>query len=150
MIQGDARGGRMRGRSRNFRGRGRFGDNSRSGVQRQGMQQRQQSINESVKGGLRPFRRFSRDQRQCSQRFGSGLQNIQCFKCKKCGHYQSHCWSSQGRNSDEGSNSSNTPSSSDYGNLFMVHNGEEVNNSSIWLLDSDTSNNMTGRRDFFS
>lgn len=44
-----------------------------------------------------------RGQRQLGgQRFGRGeLQNVQCFKCKKFGHYQSHFYS-QGRNVDEG------------------------------------------------
>lgn len=65
------------------------------------------------------------------------LQNIQCLSA---GHYQSHCWSSQGRNFEEGSSSSNKSRSSEYGSLFMVHNGEEVHNSSIWLFDSGTSN----------
>ncbi|XP_039118662.1 uncharacterized protein LOC120254665 [Dioscorea cayenensis subsp. rotundata] len=151
VMQGNFRGGRMRGRGRNFRGRGRAEINPRGGDQRQAIQQQgQQYTNERGRGGPRFFGRVSRGQRQYGQRGArGGFQNVQCFKCKKYGHYQSHCWSTQSRNSDEGSSSSVNMSSIDYGSLFMVHNGEELHNSSIWLLDSGTSCHMTSRRELF-
>ncbi|XP_039119635.1 uncharacterized protein LOC120255934 [Dioscorea cayenensis subsp. rotundata] len=64
VMQGDSRDGRMTGRGRNFRGRGRCEDNPRGDDQRQAMhQQRQQYTNKGSRGGPRPFGRFSRGQR---------------------------------------------------------------------------------------
>ncbi|XP_039128903.1 uncharacterized protein LOC120265040 [Dioscorea cayenensis subsp. rotundata] len=45
--------------------------------------------------------------------------------------------------------SSNVPNLGDYGHLFMVHNGQEMESPSIWLLDSGTSSHITGRRELF-
>lgn len=57
---------------------------------------------------------------------------------KKIGLVKSHCWShcwSQNLN--------------EYGSLFMVHDGVEVEDSSNWLLDSGSSNHMIAKRELF-
>ncbi|XP_039133748.1 uncharacterized protein LOC120270743 [Dioscorea cayenensis subsp. rotundata] len=159
VVQDNSRGGRMRGRGRPFRGRGRFEDNSRGrGVQRQVVQQQRQQFatdnNTWQRGrtGSRPFGRFSRGQRQFGgQRFSKGgLQNIQCFNCKRYGHTQAHCWS-QNRNFEKGSssNSQDDASTNEYGSLFLVHGGDDRVISSLWLLDSGCSNHMTGDKNLF-
>lgn len=53
---------------------------------------------------------------------------------KTIGLVKSHCWS---QNLNE------------YGSLFMVHDGVEVEDSSNWLLDSGSSNHMIAKRELF-
>ncbi|KAH7666079.1 Zinc finger CCHC-type protein [Dioscorea alata] len=122
------------------------GDNSRGRVGDNSSVKRQQSFSESSRGRSRAFGRFSRGQRQPGQRSNrESLQNVQCYRCKKYGHYQSHCWSAQDRNSNEASSSLNAPSSSKYGNLFMVHNWRGRGRSGGFRGRGKASDNSRGR-----
>lgn len=69
--------------------------------------------------------------------------HIQCFNCKKFGHYKSECWyNDQSANiiEEEGSSS----------NLFMAkHESKNEEANEVWLIDSGCSNHMTGQRNLF-
>lgn len=67
---------------------------------------------------------------------------------KKIGLVKSHCWS-QDINFERGSSSKSDQNLNEYGRLFMVHDGVEVEDSSNWLLDSGSSNDMTAKRELF-
>jgi len=136
--------GRGRGQGRgNKRGRGRSqyrgGRNSPANVQgrgsnpnhNQGHGSRQQSGQHHAQG----------------QRYEKS--NVQCYYCKKYGHYANECRKKQHDMSNRSSvNIARENISED--NVSLVCNMVEANSDDIWFLDSGCSNHMTGNIALFS
>lgn len=143
VIRGESSGGRNSSRRRgiSFTGKGRGIGSSRSsgyGDQRQ-ITQRQQDSTEfnswsQGRGGPRQFEGSMGGQRQYgAQRFNRGsLPNVQCYNFERAS-----------------SSSQSDQNSSCYGNLFMIHDGVECENSSIWILDSGCSSHVPRNNELF-
>lgn len=69
--------------------------------------------------------------------------NVQCFNCKKFGHYKSQYW----YNEKVVNVAENTKV--EVTDLFMASSGSGVEHKDIWLLDNGCSNHMTGSKNIF-
>jgi transposase InsO family protein len=76
---------------------------------------------------------------------------IQCYYCKKFGHYESECRKKQEDLNRGRENVTNTEEGTSESMFFSCQVTEEAsNNHDLWLLDSGCNNHMTGNKDFFS
>ncbi|KAL5824888.1 hypothetical protein ACOSQ3_020951 [Xanthoceras sorbifolium] len=77
--------------------------------------------------------------------YGRGKSNVQCFQCRKFGHYSSEC-------TNKRENYANLAEASDdiieEPTLLIVHN-DSVEKNNVWYLDSGASNHMCGRKEYF-
>ena len=126
--------GRGRGRGNaGFRGRGRGRNNF----------QKEERSPDS--GGRRNQYSYSRGSynNQTSQRYDKS--NIQCYYCKKFGHFANECHKKQADMSKQNANFSESNSET----LFITCNVAQKNTNDLWFLDSGCSNHMTGNKEFF-
>ncbi|WJX11887.1 hypothetical protein P8452_02442 [Trifolium repens] len=72
---------------------------------------------------------------------------IQCFCCKKWGHFASEC-RNKGKNKEEEANHARENDSDSDGVLLMVTTNNADDQSKLWYLDTGCSNHMTGHRDW--
>lgn len=136
--------GRGRGQGRgNKRGRGRSqnrgGRNSLANAQgrdnnpnqNQGQGSNQQSVQHHAQG----------------QRYEKS--NVQCYYCKKYGHYANECRKKQ-HDMNNKSSANITRENISQDNVLLACNMAETNSDDIWFLDSSCSNHMTGNITLFS
>eukprot|EP00253_Pinus_taeda_P023123 PITA_23123 len=69
--------------------------------------------------------------------------NVQCYYCKKYGHYANECRKKQ-HDISNSSNANVTRENISQDNVFLACNIAETNSEDIWFLDSGCSNHMTG------
>ena len=77
-------------------------------------------------------------------RVGFNKSNVQCYICKKYGHYASECYSN--------SNYNKVHENSNYAmqdDVVLLANKGDTSNKNLWYLDSGASNHMCGYRDIF-
>ncbi|KAK2370871.1 putative mitochondrial protein [Trifolium repens] len=72
---------------------------------------------------------------------------IQCFCCKKWGHFASEC-RNKGKNKEEEANHARENDFDSDGVLLMVTTNNADDQSKLWYLDTGCSNQMTGHRDW--
>ncbi|KAL0558905.1 hypothetical protein IC582_003491 [Cucumis melo] len=131
----------FRGGSRGRRGgHGRRGDgrnyDNRSGAN---------SENSQEISSLSRGRGFGRNQ-------GGGRGNfsqIQCFKCRKYGHFQADCWALKNGVGNTTMNMHKEQKKNDEGILFLACSVQDNVVEPTWYLDSGCSNHMTGNRNIF-
>ena len=75
--------------------------------------------------------------------------NVQCYYCKKYGHYASECRKKQHDMSNR-QNANVTRENISQTNVLLACNMAETNSEDIWFLDSGCSNHMTGNIALFS
>lgn len=75
--------------------------------------------------------------------------HIQCFNCRRYGHFQADCWSKKTNSNQAETTLMHEQSNNDQGLLFLTLNVQESSTEEIWYLDSGCSNHMTGRKDIF-
>ena len=75
--------------------------------------------------------------------------NVQCYYCKKYGHYASDCRKKQHDMSNR-QNANVTRENISQTNVLLACNMAETNSEDIWFLDSGCSNHMTGNIALFS
>ncbi|KAL5800746.1 hypothetical protein ACOSQ3_032378 [Xanthoceras sorbifolium] len=77
--------------------------------------------------------------------YGIGKSNVQCFQCRKFGHYSSEC-------TNKHENYANLAEASndiiEEPTLLIVHN-DSVEKNNVWYLDSGASNYMCRRKEYF-
>ena len=73
--------------------------------------------------------------------------HIQCFRCKKCGHYKSECWTKLQNEQDEQANVVKVKH-----NLVLACNvaTSNVDRQDDWYLDTGCSNHMCDKKELFS
>jgi hypothetical protein len=86
---------------------------------------------------------ISRENNQASKRYDKS--KIQCYYCKKYGHFTNEC---QKKQADMRKKNANFSESS-YETLFITCDVAQENASNIWFLDSGCSNHMTGNKGLF-
>eukprot|EP00253_Pinus_taeda_P002234 PITA_02234 len=69
--------------------------------------------------------------------------NVQCYYCKKYGHYASECRKKQ-HDMRNRQNANVTRENISQNNVLLACNMAETNSEDIWFLDSGCSNHMTG------
>jgi hypothetical protein len=133
-----------RGRGRDHQGRG---SNHRNAHLSAG--HRQQQPNQHFQA------RRQQDQNQNFQpqrdrgRRSNDKTRIQCYYCKKYGHYESECRKKQeDQLSGKAHVSNNTGETS--GGMFLSCHKTEEQPKDLWLLDSGCSNHLTGNKDLLS
>ena len=92
--------------------------------------------------------------KESDKQVGKGKKSVQCFKCKKRGHYASQCRSDR-KDSDSGDSRDCTfvvdRKCDEFGYSSEVIDKLLYENvSEIWITDSGASRHMTYRRDWFS
>jgi len=75
--------------------------------------------------------------------------NVQCYYCKKYGHYANECRKKQHDMSNR-PNANVTRENMSQGNVLLTCNMAETNSKDKWFLDSGCSNHMTGNIALFS
>ena len=75
--------------------------------------------------------------------------NVQCYYCKKYGHYASDCRKKQ-HDMNSRQNANVTRENSSHENVLLACNMAETHSEDIWFLDSGCSNHMTGNIALFS
>eukprot|EP00253_Pinus_taeda_P029009 PITA_29009 len=75
--------------------------------------------------------------------------NVQCYYCKKYGHYANECRKKQ-HNMSNRQNANVTRENISQTNVLLACNMAETNSEDIWFLDSSCSNHMTGNIALFS
>jgi hypothetical protein len=127
--------GRGRGRGNpGFRGRGRGRNN---------FQREERKCQDP--GGRRNQNFNSRESNynQASQRYDKS--KIQCYYCKKYGHFANECQKRQADMRKQNAHFSESSSET----LFITCDVAQENASNIWFLDSGCSNHMTGNKGLF-
>ncbi|KAA0040718.1 integrase [Cucumis melo var. makuwa] len=95
--------------------------------------------------GSRRGRGFGRNQ-------GGGRGNfsqIQCFNCRKYGHFQADCWALKNGVGNTTMNMHKEQKKNDEGILFLACSVQDNVLEPTWYLDSGCSNHMTGNRSIF-
>jgi hypothetical protein len=75
--------------------------------------------------------------------------SIQCFYCKKYGHFQSECRKKQFDLNKERAHVSKIEGETSEALFLSCQLTEQIHNKDVWLLDSGCSNHMTGNHDLF-
>jgi hypothetical protein len=75
--------------------------------------------------------------------------SIQCYYCKKYGHYESECRKKQADQLSGRAHVSNHEGETSDGMFLSCHKTEEQHKD-LWLLDSGCNNHMTGNKDLLS
>eukprot|EP00253_Pinus_taeda_P031403 PITA_31403 len=75
--------------------------------------------------------------------------NVQCYYCKKYGHYANECRKKQ-HDMSSSSSANITRENISQNNVLLACNMAETNSEDIWFLDSGCSNHMTGNLALFS
>eukprot|EP00253_Pinus_taeda_P013378 PITA_13378 len=75
--------------------------------------------------------------------------NVQCYYCKKYGHYANECRKKQ-HDMCNSSSANITRENTSQNNVLLACNMAETNSEDIWFLDSGCSNHMTGNIALFS
>eukprot|EP00253_Pinus_taeda_P025032 PITA_25032 len=75
--------------------------------------------------------------------------NVQCYYCKKYGHYANECRKKQ-HDMNNRSSENITRENISQDNVLLACNMAETNSEDIWFLDSGCSNHMTGNITLFS
>jgi hypothetical protein len=138
--------GRGRGRSRGHQGRGSNQSNPHSSGGN-----RQQYPNQNFQGQ----RQQQQNQHQNFQpqrgrgRRSNEKSSIQCYYCKKYGHYESECRKKQADQLSGRAHVSNHTGENS-GGMFLSCHKTEQQPKDLWLLDSGCSNHMTGNKDLLS
>jgi sarcosine oxidase delta subunit len=127
--------GRGRGnRGRNQRGRGRGNQNAEDKTHKGTTQQSKDPQNQRGRG-----------------RKWTDKSIIQCYYCRKYGHYESECRKKQSDQNKGGrENVSNNEGESSEAMFLSCHTSEEGHSKDLWLLDSGCNNHMTGNKDLIS
>jgi hypothetical protein len=96
-------------------------------------------------GGRRKQYSYSRGsyKNQTPQRYDKS--NIQCYYCKKLGHFANECQKKQADMSKKNVNFFE----SNYEKLFITCNVAQESTNDFWFSDSGCSNHMTSNKDFF-
>ncbi|GKA63759.1 retrovirus-related pol polyprotein from transposon TNT 1-94 [Tanacetum coccineum] len=123
------------------RGRGHF--HGRGGFQGQGRGRGREDVNKEDENQWYPNRR-GRERGFQYQR--GGKPQIQCYNCRKYGHYANECTSS--RQVEEKANLVKVQDK-DKLTLLMVRHEEQEEMTKSWHIDSAASNHMTGEEDLF-
>jgi hypothetical protein len=138
------------------RGRGR-GNRSRGRRGRGHSQTRERSTSECSEQSEQSEQpqRHSQNQRGRGINFNQSRwtdkSRIQCYYCKKFGHYESECRKKQADLNRGRENVTNTEEGTSESMFFSCQVTEEAsNNHDLWLLDSGCNNHMTGNKDLFS
>ncbi|KAJ4772132.1 polyprotein [Rhynchospora pubera] len=143
---GNSSRGRGRGNSRGGRGRGRGGYGR---GQNQDVENKNQQSEKKDKKDVQCFncKRYGHYQSECYRKTKEedGQADVQCYYCHKYGHVQANCYQKQ---REEGQ-ASYAETDQHQSKLFMAYTKEEVDSSSIWFLDSGCSNHMTCHKHLF-
>eukprot|EP00253_Pinus_taeda_P031358 PITA_31358 len=75
--------------------------------------------------------------------------NVQCYYCKKYGHYANECSKKQ-HDMSSISSANIARENTSQNNVLLASNMAETNSEDIWFLDSGCSNHMTGNLALFS
>jgi hypothetical protein len=75
--------------------------------------------------------------------------NIQCYYCKRYGHFERDCRLKEGNN-NKGVNYAQEGDEASSNNLFLSYDKAENGTKDIWYLDSGCSNHMSGNKKLFS
>jgi hypothetical protein len=99
--------------------------------------------------------RYSQNQRGRGRNFNQSRwidkSRIQCYYCKKFGHYESECRKKQEDLNRGRANVTNIEEGTSESMFFSCQVTEEARNShDLWLLDSGCNNHMTSNKDLFS
>jgi sarcosine oxidase delta subunit len=124
--------GRDRGRGRGHRGRGRIPSNHHSG---EGHTHQNQNQNFHPQRG-----RWRRSNDKTI---------IQCYYCKRYGHYESECRKKQSYQHSARENVSNHEGETSDGMFLSCHKTKEQHKD-LWLLDNGCNNHMTSNKDLLS
>lgn len=71
---------------------------------------------------------------------------MQCHYCKKFGHIKAHCWL---RDRSANKNVTLVAEENEVSNLFVTQQESSKACNTVWLIDSDCSNHMSGVRTLF-
>jgi hypothetical protein len=138
--------GRGRGRSRGHKGRGSNQSNPHSSGGN-----RQRYTNQNFQGQ----RHQQQNQHQNFQpqrgrgRRSNDKSSIQCYYCKKYGHYESECRNKQADHLSSRAHVSNHTGENSRGMFLSCHKTEQQPKD-LWLLDSGCSNHMTSNKELLS
>jgi hypothetical protein len=116
---------------------GKFNSNRGRGISQQPRQSQQetQSFKGRGQGGYRGRERST---------YGRGnSKNIQCYNCKKFGHYASDCWHKDNEQANVAEAINEVRSDSI---LLLAHDDSNLIDE-VWYLDSGASNHMCGKKD---
>ncbi|GJS95906.1 retrovirus-related pol polyprotein from transposon TNT 1-94 [Tanacetum coccineum] len=123
------------------RGRGHF--RGRGGFQGRGRGRGREDVNKEDENQWSPYRR-GRGRGFQYQR--GGKPQIQCYNCRKYGHYANECTSS--RQVEEKANLVEVQDEDEL-TLLMARHDEQEERIKPWHIDSAASNHMTGEEDLF-
>jgi transposase InsO family protein len=132
--------GRGRGRGRGHQGRG-----STTSDQHSNGGNRQQSQHQNFQGHKQQHQNQNFQPQRGRERRSNGKSSIQCYYCKKCGHYESKCKKKQADHLSIKAHVSNHMGETSKGMFLSCHKSEEQPKD-IWLLDSGCNNHMTGNK----
>jgi hypothetical protein len=136
--------GRGRGRGRGHQGRG-----STTSDQHSNGGNRQQSQHQNFQGHRQQHQNHNFQPQRGRGRRSNDKSSIQCYYCKKYGHYESECWKKQADHLSGRAHVSNHTGETSKGMFLSCHKSEEQPKD-LWLLDSGCNNHMTGNKDLLS
>jgi hypothetical protein len=136
--------GRGRGRGRGHQGRGSTTSNPHSSGGN-----RQQIQNQNFQGHRQQNQNQNFQPQRGRGRRSNDKSSIQCYYCKKYGHYESECRKKQADHLSGRAHVSNHTGETSGGMFLSCHKTEEQPKD-LWLLDSGCNNHMTGNKDLLS
>jgi hypothetical protein len=77
------------------------------------------------------------------------ISKVQCYYCKKFGHFANKCWKKQAYARKQSAHITNE-SEDDQNPVLLTCNVTQESANDIWFLDSGCSNHMTGNKDLIS
>jgi hypothetical protein len=131
------------------RGRGHQGQGSTTSDQHSNGGNRQQSQHQNFQGHRQQHQNQNFQPQRGRGRRSNDKSSIQCYYCKKYGHYESECWKKQADHLSGRAHVSNHTGETSKGMFLSCHKSEEQPKD-LWLLDSGCNNHMTGNKDLLS